>query len=129
MTKQITNQTKKLERGEMDLCIQKFLEYLKQQGFSNSILQRYESYLIKFKNFCIFNNFLEFLSEKKILQYLQSLVGKHHYTIQFSRNRCRRRRTAGRCRGGSRRWPGRPGHRPGGRRPCRGACLTGGRPR
>lgn len=85
MTKQITNQTKKLERGEMDLCIQKFLEYLKQQGFSNSILQRYESYLIKFKNFCIFNNFLEFLSEKKILQYLQSLVGKHHYTIQFSR--------------------------------------------
>ena len=85
MTKQITNQTKKLERGEIDLCIQKFLDYLKQQGFSNSILQRYESYLIKFKNFCILNNFLEFLSEDTILQYLQSLVSKHNYTIQFSR--------------------------------------------
>ncbi len=85
MTKQITNQTKNTERGELNLCIQKFLEYLKQQGFSTSVLQRYESYLIKFKNFCILNNFLEFLSEEIILQYLQSLVDKHHYTIQYTR--------------------------------------------
>ncbi|MGM9848321.1 MAG: tyrosine-type recombinase/integrase [Clostridia bacterium] len=83
--KNLSNQEQKIKgRRYWDICLTNFVKALEAEHFSNITIQRHNSHLIRFKEYCIQNNCENFLSEQVITNYLNSMKSSKQI-IQYSR--------------------------------------------
>lgn len=71
---------------ELEYKINEFIEYMKYQHFSDSVIKKYNSHLQKYYSYCIKDNIKNFYSQSIIYNYIDSLYSDHClYFINFAR--------------------------------------------
>ena len=84
MPKISNEQNKQKLIHDLDRSITKFLEHLEFLHFSRSVIQKYNSHLRKYQDFCIQNNINDFLSKNAFSNFFKSIRNFSTYSFQFS---------------------------------------------
>ena len=83
MPKISNEQNKQKLIHDLDRSITKFLEHLESLHFSRSVIQKYNSHLRKYQDFCIQNNINDFLSKNAFSNFFKSIFSNCIFLYAF----------------------------------------------